>query len=223
VTIGVIISGDTMNDFRYIVIDGLVRTGKTRLAEILSKELDARLFCDNKENPFLDGFYNSLANGGNSMSLKTQLIFLLNRYTQQLEIKQRELFQKTTVSDYIFFRDGIYAHINLNDEELDIYKKMFNIFSESVIQSDLVVYLQISFAEMLKRIRKDGGQHEREVPVDYWREVFEAYNYYFFNYHNSPLLVVNMEKVNLDDSQDVVHLVREIKNHQKGTRYYAPA
>ncbi len=212
-----------MSDFKYIIIDGLVKSGKTRLAEIVSQKLNARLILDNKENPFVDNFYNSLKNGENSYFLKTQLIFLLNRYSQQLEIKQKGLFHKTTVSDYIFFRDGIYAHILLSDEDLDIYKKMFKIFSKNITSSDIVVYLQISFSEMLKRIKEEGTEFEKNIPKEYWREVFEAYNYYFFNYNSSPLLVVNMESLDLDNESDIQNLINEIKNHKIGRKYYAPA
>jgi deoxyguanosine kinase len=212
-----------MNEFKYIIVDGLVKSGKTRLSEILAKEFDSRLILDNKENPFLNDYYNILSEGDNSLALKNQLIFLLNRYSQQMEITQKGLFQKTTISDYIFFRDGIYAHLTLNVEELDIYKKIFNIFSQNVANADLVIYLQISFSEMIKRIQHSGTEVEKTVPTEYWREVFEAYNYYFFNYKNSPLLVVNMEKIDLDNPEDIEHLVKEIKTHTKGTRYYAPA
>ncbi|MDQ1353287.1 MAG: hypothetical protein QG657_3593, partial [Acidobacteriota bacterium] len=188
-----------MSDFKYIIVDGLIKSGKTRLAQILSEQMNARLILDNKDNPFLDDYYTSLSDGNSSLPLKTQLIFLLNRYTQQLEIKQKGLFQKTTICDYIFYRDGIYAHLTLNDEELEIYKKIFKIFSENVVNSDLVIYLQISFAEMLRRIQETGTEVEKNAPADYWREVFEAYNYYFFNYKSSPLLVVNMEKLDLEN------------------------
>lgn len=212
-----------MSEFKYIIIDGLVKSGKTRLAEILAKTFNSRLILDNTENPFLNDYYNSLVNSGNAMALKTQLIFLLNRYSQQVEVTQKGLFQKTTVSDYIFFRDGIYAHLMLNDEELEIYKKIYNVFSQSVVSPDLVVYLQISFTEMVRRIQQEGTGIEKNVPGEYWREVFEAYNYYFFNYRSTPLLVVNMEKVDLNKKSDIQNLVMEIKNHTKGTRYYAPA
>ena len=212
-----------MNEFKYIIVDGLIKSGKTRLAEILSEKLNSRLILDNKDNPFLSDYYGHLANGDNSLPLKTQLIFLLNRYSQQLEINQKGLFQKTTISDYIFYRDGVYAHLTLNDEELEIYKKIFKIFSENVMQADLVIYLQISFSEMLKRIRENGSEVERNAPSEYWREVFEAYNYYFFNFKTSPLLVVNMEKIDLENQSDIHNLMKEIKNHKKGTRYYAPA
>lgn len=212
-----------MSEFKYIIIDGLVKSGKTRLAEILAETFNSRLILDNTENPFLNDYYNSLASSGNAMALKTQLIFLLNRYSQQVEVTQKGLFQKTTVSDYIFFRDGIYAHLMLNDEELEIYKKIYNVFSQSVASPDLVVYLQISFTEMVRRIQEKGTGIEKIVPGEYWREVFEAYNYYFFNYRSTPLLVVNMEKVDLNKKSDIQNLVKEIKNHTKGTRYYAPA
>lgn len=212
-----------MNEFKYIIVDGLIKSGKTRLAEILSQKMNARLILDNKDNPFLSDYYGNLANGDNSLPLKTQLIFLLNRYSQQLEINQKGLFQKTTISDYIFYRDGVYAHLTLNDEELEIYKKIFKILSENVVQADLVIYLQVSFAEMLKRIRENGSEVELNAPNEYWREVFEAYNYYFFNFKTSPLLVVNMEKIDLENPSDIDNLMKEIKNHKKGTRYYAPA
>jgi deoxyadenosine/deoxycytidine kinase len=212
-----------MSEYKYIIVDGLVKSGKTRLSEILAAEFNSRLILDNKDNPFLSDYYAGLSGVENALSLKTQLIFLLNRYAQQVEISQKGLFQKTTVSDYIFFRDGIYAHLVLNDEELEIYKKIFNIFSENVVSPDLVIYLQISFAEMLKRIQQKGSDMERNIPTEYWREVFEAFNYYFFNYKSSPLLVVNMEKLDMTDDSDIRNLLKEIKDHKKGTRYYAPA
>jgi deoxyadenosine/deoxycytidine kinase len=212
-----------MSEFKYIIVEGLIKSGKTKLAKILSEKFGARLILDNKDNPFLNDYFKSMVEAEGSLTLKTQLIFLLNRYTQQMEIKQKGLFQKTTISDYIFYRDGIYAHLILNSEELEIYKKIFRIFTENVVSSDLVIYLQISYSEMLRRISENGSEYERNVPNEYWREVFEAYNYYFFNYKTSPLLVVNMEKIDLNNKLDIENLLKEIKQHKKGTRYYAPA
>ncbi|MEN8152624.1 MAG: deoxynucleoside kinase [Acidobacteriota bacterium] len=211
-----------MENLNYIIIEGLVRSGKTKLSNIISKNLNAKLIVDDKNNPFINDFYNSLAKGENGFGLKNQLIFLLNRYTQQVEMKQKGLFHKTMVSNYLFFREGIYSHLVLNDEELEIYKRIFNIFSENIIKPDLVVYLQISFSEMLKRIKNSDNEFERNVPHEYWRELFEAYNYYFFNYKASPLLVINIEKIDLDNEKDVKNLLCEINEHKKGTKYYAP-
>jgi len=212
-----------MAELKYIAVEGLIKSGKSRLAGILAQEFKARLIADNQENPFLQEYYESLASPANPLALKTQLIFLLNRYHQQLELNQKDLFQKTTVTDYIFFKDGIYAHALLNDEDLDIYKKILAIFSERITPCDLVIYLQTSFAEMLQRIHKNGSEQEKKVPSEYWREIFEAYNYYFFNYKMSPLLVVNVEKTDFNNKQDITNLVREIRTPKKGVTYYAPA
>ena len=212
-----------MSKPKYIIVEGLIKSGKTALADILAKEYDARLILDNKENPFLEKFYNYLNNRQDSNALKTQLIYLINRYRQQQKITQKALFNETTVSDYIFYKDGIYAHATLNDDELEIYRKIFNIFTEGIPKADLIVYLQISFTEMIKRIKKSGTEIEKRVPEEYWREIFEAYNYYFFNLRNCPLLVVNMEKVDLTSQESLRGLMNEIKKHKAGIKYYGPA
>jgi deoxyguanosine kinase len=210
----------SMTDLKYIAVEGLVKSGKTELARILAEEFKARLFLDNQGNPFLNEYYDSFSANYNPLALKTQLIFLINRFNQQLEMKQKDLFQKIMVSNYIFYKDGIYAHTVLNDEDLDIYKRILGIFSEKIHPCSLVVYLQTSFAEM---IHKHGSEYEKRVPGEYWREIFEAYNYYFFNYKLSPLLVVNVEKIDFHSRKDIDSLIQEIKNHKKGNSYYAPA
>lgn len=212
-----------MKRLKYIVVDGLVKSGKTELAKILSERLGGRLLLDNTESPFFSDFCNGLNSGDSSSFLKHQLIFLLNRYQQQTEAAQKGLFHKLTISDYIFLRDAIYAHSFLSDEELKLYKKMFEFLSKDSVKPDLAVYLQLSYSEMLKRVREDGTEAEKRIPKEYWRDVFESYNFYFFNYKLCPLLVVNMEKLDLNDEKEVDNLISEILNHKTGTSYYAPA
>ncbi len=211
-----------MEKLNNIAIDGLIRTGKTELSRIIAKEFDAKLIIDDKKNPFIDEFYESLSDNDSSLGLKNQLIFLLNRYTQQMSLKQKGLFHKGSVSNYLFFREAIYSHVVLNDEDIEIYKRIYSILSEKIIVPDLVVYLQVSFSEMINRIKKSANNHEKSVPQEYWRELFEAYNYYFFNYRTSPLLVVNVEKIDMNNENDISNLINEIRNHEKGIKYYAP-
>ncbi len=208
---------------KYIVIDGLIGTGKTHLSQYIAQKNKSRLVLDQVDNPFIRQFLKDIGKGNSENALKTQLIYLINRFQQQQELLQKNLFSSMTISDYLFHRDAIYAHLVLNDEELDIYKKIYQTFTEKIRNPDLVVYLQISFAEMLKRIQSSEDDVVRRVPVDFWREVFEAFNYYFFNYKATPLLVVNMERVNITSSRDLDPLWNEIEKHQTGTRYYAPA
>ena len=116
-----------MTDLKYIAVEGLIKSGKTKLARILAEEFKSRLVLDNPANPFLKEYYESYSANYSPLALKAQLIFLINRFNQQLEMKQKDLFQKTTVANYIFYKDGIYAHTVLNDEDLDIYKKILSI------------------------------------------------------------------------------------------------
>jgi len=192
------------------------------LARLLAADFNARLVLDVEDNPFIKEFYERANQSYNPLALKTQLVYLVNRFNQQMEIKQKDIFQSITITDYIFYKDGIYAHTILNDEDLDIYKKILAIFSERLTPCDLVVYLQTSFSEMIHRIHKTGSEEEKRVPAEYWREIYEAYNYYFFNYKLSPLLVVNVEKTDFNNPKDLQNLSREIRNPKKGITYYAP-
>jgi len=213
-----------MNRFKNIAVEGLIRSGKSELVHLLSKKIDSKPLYDNRDNPFFDSYLKAVIRGDDSLSLKTQLIFLLNRYNQQIELDQKDLFHKITISNYIFERDGIYAHSILkNDDDLSIYKKIYSHFLNNIIKPDLVIYLQISFAEMLRRINVVENEIYRDIPNEYWREIFEAYNYFFFNYKRSPLLVINVEKIDFNDPKYLNNLIDEIKNHKTGVKYYAPA
>ncbi len=210
-----------MEGLKYIIVDGLVKTGKTTLAKMLANELQARLICENKENPFLKDFYINLTKGNPELNLKTQLVFLINRFQQQQEIAQKSLFQKITISNYHFDKDAIYAHSILNENDLEIYKKIYQVFQKQAVNCNLLIYLQTSYTEMLARIQKFGTDFEKDAPQEYWRTIFEAYNYYFFNYKASPLLVINVEKISFLNF-NIQNLIKEIKNLKKGTTYYAP-
>lgn len=213
-----------MDRFKYIAVEGLIRSGKSELVQLLSNNFNSKTIYDNRDNPFFDSYLKAVVRGDDTLSLKTQLIFLLNRYNQQIELDQKGLFQKITISNYIFERDGIYAHSVLkNDDDLNIYKKIYSHFLNNIIVPDLVIYLQISFAEMLKRISLVENEIYKDVPNEYWREIFEAYNYFFFNYKRSPLLVINVETVDFNDPKYLKNLIEEISNHKNGVKYYAPA
>lgn len=206
--------------FRYIAIEGPIGVGKTRLAERLAGRLDAHTVLEETENPFLADFYNQRAGA----ALQAQLFFLLNRHRQLTALRQADLFQHTTVCDYLFDRDKIFAYLNLDDNELFIYQRLYDLLARDVPPPDLVVYLQAPTEVLIRRVRDKAVDPERPMPVpdqEYLRELNEAYQHFFFHYNATPLLVVETSEFDPDTNDIALEdLVKQIHNMGKGTRYY---
>ncbi|HQG13461.1 MAG TPA: deoxynucleoside kinase, partial [bacterium] len=149
---------------------------------------------------------------------KTQLFFLLSRYQQQIELKQRDLFQQTILTDYTFAKDSIFAEINLSEDELALYNTIFGLLKERLPKPELVVYLRADSNVLLQRIRKRGIDFERSIDESYLDKLTEAYNRYFVNYNNTPLLVVDTTNQNyIENREDFETLKKEILGHKGGT------
>jgi len=200
--------------------------GKTLLAERLAARLDAAIVLDDGDNPFLADFYAGRAGA----AFQAQLFYTLARHRQLLGLRQRDLFSQTTVCDYLFERDRIYAFLNLDDNELFIYQRLFDLVARDVPTPDLVVYLQTP-TETLKRRLADRARQLADlepaplpVPGDaYLTELNEAYNHFFFHYTATPLLVVETSQVDLSwDEEAVGEVLRQIQSMGKGTQYYVP-
>jgi deoxyguanosine kinase len=206
--------------FRYIAIEGPIGVGKTRLAERLAGRLDAHTVLEETENPFLGDFYNERPGA----ALQAQLFYLLNRHRQLTAIRQADLFQHTTVCDYLFDRDKIFAYLNLDDNELFIYQRLYDLLVRDVPTPDLVVYLQAPTDILIKRVKDAPVDPDRVLPLpdqEYLRELNEAYQHFFFHYNATPLLVVETSEFDPDTSDESLEdLVRQIHGMGKGTRYY---
>ena len=206
--------------FHYIAVDGPIGVGKTAVVERLAERLDATTLLEEwGQNPFLQGFYD----GAQGAAFQVELFFLLSRYRQQQELRQRSLFNQITLADYGFEKSKLFAYLNLEDAELLIYEKLYGLLAEAAPKPDLAVYLQAPTEVLMKRIRARGRPEEAHLSEDYLAEVNRAYNHYFFHYSQSPLLVVNTADVNFARSdQDLEDLLRQIRNMGKGTQYYVP-
>jgi len=206
--------------FHYIAIDGPIGVGKTALVERLAERLDATTLLEEwGQNPFLKGFYD----GAPGAAFQMELFFLLSRYRQQQELRQRSLFSRHTIADYVFEKSKLFAYLNLEDSELLIYEKLFALLSETAPRPDLVIYLQAPTEVLIKRIRARGRPEEESLSEEYLAEVNRAYNYYFFHYNTTPLLVVNTTEVDFAHREaDLEDLMRQVETMGKGTQYYVP-
>ena len=208
--------------FRYIAVEGPIGAGKTALAERLATRLDATLVLEDTENPFLSDFYADRPGS----ALQAQLFYLLQRHRQQTTLQQADLFSQTTVADYLFDKDKIFAYLNLDDNELFIYQRLYDLLSRDVPGPDLVIYLQSPTDVLQRRIRGRRSEAEEESfkpDPEYLKELNEAYHHFFFHYDATPLLVVETSQFDSDVSDEALDdLVRQIGQMGAGTRYYVP-
>jgi deoxyadenosine/deoxycytidine kinase len=206
--------------FRYIAIEGPIGVGKTSLATLLAKELKARLILEKpEENPFLPQFYRDRK----SYAFQTQVFFLLSRFQQQKEIAQLDLFNQVTLTDYLFAKDRIFASLNLSNDELALYEQLYDLLRDQIPTPDLVVFLQAKAEVLLHRIKTRNVPYEKEIDLNYLQELVEAYNYYFFHYDRSPLLVIDTSEIDfVNRKEDFTQLVREIEQMKMGTWYFIP-
>jgi len=207
--------------FHYLAIEGPIGVGKTRLAERLAARLEATTILEDTENPFLSDFYADRPGA----ALQAQLFYLLNRHRQLTSKRQADLFLQTIVCDYVFDKDKIFAYLNLDDNELFIYQRLFDLLAKDVPPPDLVVYLQAPTELLVKRLKGREAEPDTEpLPMpeeDYLRELNEAYQHFFFHYAATPLLVVETSEFDPEsDDAALDELVRQIKGMGKGTRYY---
>jgi len=205
---------------RYIAVEGPIGVGKTSLARMLASELGGDLLLEQTEdNPFLDKFYRDTKR----YAFQTQIFFLLTRYQQQKDLSQLDLFQRMVVSDYLFDRDRIFAHLNLDKDELRLYDSLYTLLETRITRPDLVILLQARPEILKERIRARGMRSERNISLEYLEEVAKAYRDYFFYYSDSPLLVVDATEIDfVQNREDFEDLVKEIKGTRKGTWYYKP-
>jgi len=210
-----------LKEIRYIAIEGVIGAGKTSLAKKLSERLDANLILEEFEtNPFLEKFYDDRKR----FAFQTQMFFLINRYKQQEQLGQEDLFAKYIVSDYIFDKDQIFAYLNLEGEELKLYENLFPLLQRSLRKPDLVIFLQSSTDRLMHNIKRRGRKIERNLTRGYISELSEAYNNFFFKYNNTPLLIVNSTEIDFINRQkDFDELYNQIFRDDRGfIEYFNP-
>jgi deoxyadenosine/deoxycytidine kinase len=195
---------------RFIAVEGPIGAGKSTLARILADEFKARLVEEHPEdNPFLGPFYRDPPRH----ALSVQLFFLLQRFAQQADLAQGDLFaQGGVVADYLFAKDRLFASLTLSADELGLYDRIYQSLAPRAVAPDLVVYLQARTEVLLERVARRGRREEAPIEGDYVRRVAEAYAEFFFNYNDSPLLIINASDIDVvssaEDRRAVIDVIR---------------
>ncbi|HXP71192.1 MAG TPA: deoxynucleoside kinase [Candidatus Dormibacteraeota bacterium] len=211
-------SGPKFKSPRYIVIEGPIRVGKSTLARVLAEQMHARRIFDCEENPFLAEFYNEKPGA----AFGAQMYFLYERHRRLLEAHLEDS-AVPVVSDFLFEKDKIFAYINLDNEELKLYERYFDMLAPSVPAPDLVIYLQAKPNVLQKRVTKKGDPSETEISPDYLEAVSNAYEHFFFRYSASNLLVVDTSDIDfVERNHDLQELLRRLRQPVKGTQYFLP-
>jgi deoxyadenosine/deoxycytidine kinase len=202
---------------RTIAIEGPIRVGKSTLARVLADRLHARRVFDPEDNPFLADFYKEKPGS----AFRAQLYFLYERHRRLLDAQQGDL--APLVSDYLFEKDKIFAYINLDNEELKLYERYFEMFAAALKPPDLVIYLQATPEVLRERIAKKKSPAEKQISRSYLEEVVRAYDHFFFRYSSSDLLVINTSEIDfVERNADLQQLLRRLGEPVKGTQYFLP-
>jgi len=204
---------------RYIALEGPIRVGKSTLARIIAERLNAQLVTEPENNPFLASFYE----GESGAAFQAQFAFLIRRFEQLKALDLGPKSRLTIVADYIFEKDKVFAYLNLNDQELEVYNRYYAMFRDQLPIPDLVIYLHATPEVLKKRLKKKKAPAEVSISDDYLEAVVKAYEHFFFHYTASDLLIVNTSEIDfVDHNQDLQELLRRLSEPIRGTQYFLP-
>ena len=209
-----------MRNLYYVAIEGTIGVGKTSLANLLCEKLGAKLVLESfEDNPFLSDFYDD----PERHAFQTQLWFLLQRYQQQQELRQIDMFQNLVITDYMFVKDRLFASLNLSEKEMSLYDTVANMMERNVIHPDLVIFLQADTETLMKNISTRGREFEKNLSEDYLDALNQVYNEYFFRYQDTPLVIINTNNIDfVNNNEDLEEMINYIRKPVTGTKFFNP-
>ena len=210
-----------MKNLQYVASEGTIGVGKTSLANLFSEKLGAKLILEAfEDNPFLTDFYEDPENN----AFQPQFWFLLQRYQQQQELRQVDMFQHLVVTDYMFVKDRLFAALNLNEKEMTLYDSVAKMMEKNVIHPDLVIFLQADTETLMNNISKRGRDFEKNMSEDYIDALNQVYNEYFFRYQETPLIIINTNNIDfVQNPGDLEEMISYIRQPISGTKFFNPS
>ncbi|MGY8780986.1 MAG: deoxynucleoside kinase [Fidelibacterota bacterium] len=209
-----------MRNLYYVAIEGSIGVGKTSLANLISERLGAKLVLESfEDNPFLSDFYED----PERFAFQTQLWFLLQRYQQQQDLRQVDMFHNLIITDYMFVKDRLFASLNLKEKEMSLYDTVANMMERNVIHPDLVIFLQADTDTLMRNIARRGRDFEKNMSEDYIDALNQVYNEYFFRYQNTPLVIINTNNIDfVNNDGDLEEVINYIRQPVTGTKFFNP-
>ncbi len=200
----------------YIAIEGVIGAGKTSLAQLLHQQLGGRLVLEEfEENPFLEEFYKD----PRRYAFQTQIFFLLSRFKQQEKIEQYDLFDPLIIADYMFYKDRIFATLNLDEKEYTLYDMVARVLEKRIVKPDLAIYLRASTPRLMQNIQQRGRVYEKHITTEYIESLNQLYDEFFFHYTETPLLIINTDNIDFVHNQKhFEQILIEISKHRKGKK-----
>ena len=204
----------------FIAVEGPIGVGKTTLAKKLAASFNyGTLLEDAEENPFLEKFYRNRE----QQALATQLFFLFQRAQKIQDMRQADIFSPVRVADFLVEKDPLFARVNLDRDEYELYEKVYQQLTIDAPKPDLVIYLQASTDVLLSRIEHRGLAYETGIERGYLERLNEVYSEFFLYYDDAPLLIVNASEIDLAHSEaDYKHLVDYLLDIRSGRHYFNP-
>lgn len=200
---------------KYVCVEGPIGAGKTELVSALTQKLQAEVMLD-LENPFLPAFYQDME----KFAFQVQLYFLLSRFQQQKALAQQSLFSKSIICDYLFQKDRLFASLTLSGAEFALYEKVYSLLHGTITKPDVIIYLQKSADQLLKRISKKDEELSLSLSKTYLENVVQAYQTFFQHYNQCPIIVVSSENDDFaKNEKNIELLIRKIAEVDSGIHY----